>query len=252
MARLCQMRLKNRLLALLPLDDFALIQPYLKLTSHSSGDALAMKGKQIEEVHFPEGGVLALLDESAGGVRVAAGLIGSEGAAGVDALLGQELWAHQVLLRGADAAMVTIEAARLRHACRLSPRIEALLLRYTGNLMRQFARNAILNLSAPLEIRMARWILLYHDRLDGDDFPMTHEEIGIMLGVRRASATDVLHVLEGRGAIRNSRGRLNVRDRARLEAVAGAGYGDVETNYRKLIGPFGKSAAAQRLAFAGK
>jgi hypothetical protein len=91
---------------------------------------------------------------------------------------------------------------------------------------------------------MARWILLYHDRLEGDEFPMTHEEIGIMLGVRRASATDILHILEGERAIHNARGRLVIRDRARLEEIAGDTYGEVEATYRALIGRFGKGNAA--------
>ena len=246
MSRICQTQVGNRLLRMLRDDDFALLQPYLGRTTLRSGDRFAVKGGRIAELGFPEGGVAAFLDEGAGGERVAAGVTGFEGALGVDALLGQAQWAHDVLLRGADAHVVTIPAERLLHACALSRRIHDLLLRFAGNLTRQFARNGMLNLSAPMEARMARWILLYHDRLDGDDFPMTHEEISIMLGVRRASATDILHVLEGHGAIRNSRGRLQVRDRARLEQIAGAGYGDIEANYRTLIGPFGKGVGVRR------
>jgi CRP-like cAMP-binding protein len=249
MSRVCQSRISNRLLRLLLPDDFALLQPYLQLTHHRSGDSLACKGEPIQQVCFPEGGVVAFLDQVSAGERIAAGLVGLEGMVGADVLLGQERWGHSVLLRGADAALLSIDVDRLRHACRLSGRIEALLLRFAGNLMRQFARNAALNLTAPLEVRLARWILLYHDRLEGDEFPMTHEEISIMLGVRRASATDILHVLEGHGAIRNQRCRLLIRDRARLEQLAGSAYGDVEANYRTLIGPFGKGATAARPAF---
>lgn len=249
MSRLCQSRIRNRLLGLLPSDDFALLQPYLQHRYHRSGNALACRSERIQQVCFPEGGVAAFLDRMPGDEPIAAGLVGAEGMVGADVLLGQEQWAHDVMLRGADAALLAIDADRLLHACRHSVRIAALLLRFAGNLMRQFARNAVLNLTAPLEVRLARWILLYHDRLDGDEFPITHEEIGIMLGVRRASATDILHVLEGHGAIRNQRCRLIVRDRARLEQLAGVAYGDVEANYRQLIGPFGKGATVARPAF---
>jgi hypothetical protein len=83
-----------------------------------------------------------------------------------------------------------------------------------------------------------------HDRIDGDEIQLNHECIGRMLGVRRATVTDTLHVLEGGGAIGSSRGRIWVRDRALLEACAGPSYGFAETQYRKLIAPFGKGAAA--------
>jgi DNA-binding MarR family transcriptional regulator len=81
-----------------------------------------------------------------------------------------------------------------------------------------------------------------HDRLPGDEIALRHEDIGNMLGVRRASVTDTLHMLEGAGAIRSSRGRLTVRSRAVLEELAGDSYGFPEAQYRRLIAPFGKSS----------
>jgi hypothetical protein len=115
------------------------------------------------------------------------------------------------------------------------------MLRFAGYFTLQVSRAAVTNLIEPLERRMARWILLYHDRLEGDEISMTHEEIGIMLGVRRASATDVLTSLKGLRAIRSERGRLVVRDRYLLEQIAGETYGDAEADYRRMIGPFGKT-----------
>jgi hypothetical protein len=80
-----------------------------------------------------------------------------------------------------------------------------------------------------------------HDRIDGDEIRLMHEHIGRMLGVRRATVTDTLHVLEGRLAIRNTRGSIVVRDRRVLEELAGHSYGFAEAHYRRLIGPFSRA-----------
>jgi CRP-like cAMP-binding protein len=242
---------RNALLAALPAEEFELLRPFLKRVSHRSGDVLAQARAPIDPICFPEGGVAAFLAIAAGGQRAAAGLVGYEGVIGVASLLGQTHWSHEVVLRGEDSSAVVIGTDRLLDACRQSPVLNGLLLRFAGILMLQFARTGTANLVSQLERRMARWILLYHDRLEGDEFAMTHEEIGIMLGVRRASATDILHILEGEQAIRNARGRIAVRDRARLEAIAGDTYGEVEAQYRAVIGPFGKSAGPQAQAQAG-
>lgn len=254
MSNIVQSGSRNSLVSALPAEDFALLQPHLKRVNHRSGDVLAQMDSPIDPICFPEGGVAAFLAIAGGGQRAAAGLVGYEGMIGVGALMGQTRWAHEVVLRGEDGSCLIVGADRLLDACRQSPGLNALLLRFAGVLMLQFARTGTANLVTQLERRMARWILLYHDRVQGDEFPMTHEEISIMLGVRRASATDILHVLEGERAIRNARGLIAVRDRARLEAIAGDSYGDVETQYRALIGPFGKTApspAAHEQAQAG-
>jgi len=178
------------------------------------------------------------------GNQLAVGMIGYEGVIGASLLHGASEWRHDVIARGADATALCIDSRRLLEACRQSPALLSLLLRFTGCFVLQVSRATVTNLVEPLERRMARWILLYHDRLEGDGIAMTHQEIGIMLGVRRASATGVLHILEGLRAIRSEHGRVVVRDRAKLEQIAGETYGDAEADYRRLIAPFGKSAQA--------
>ena len=75
-----------------------------------------------------------------------------------------------------------------------------------------------------------------HDRLDGNELPLTHGFIAIMLGVRRSGVTEALQVLEGEGMIRGGRGKITVINRAKLEAAAGTSYGVPEAEYRRLIG----------------
>lgn len=243
MNQLSQRPVGNALLSLLNADDFELIRPHLKRVSHSSGDVIAAPGAPLDYARFPEGAVTALLTVMRDGARLAVGLIGYEGLIGCPLLHGARQWQHEVVVRAAQSTALRIDCDRLLDACRQSPSLHHLLLRYSGNFVSQVGRTSVSNLVEPLERRMARWILLYHDRLDGDDVPITHAELGIMLGVRRASITDMLHVLEGRHAISGMRGHIVVRDRARVEEIAGETYGDVERDYAALIGPFGKSPA---------
>ncbi len=239
-----QREARNLLLARLAKEDFAQIQPFLARVHYDVDRVVAAPGDPIDTICFPEGGITALLSVMADGSRVAVGLIGNEGVVGAPLLHGADRWHWEVVVRAQSSTALVIPADQLLAAFHAAPGLQELLLRYSGSFTRQVSCTSVANMVGTLDRRMARWILLYHDRLPGDEIVMTHQEIGIMLGVRRASATDVLHVLEGVGAIRNARGRITVRDRARLEDMAGDIYGGAEADYRRLIGPFGKAAAA--------
>ena len=102
--------------------------------------------------------------------------------------------------------------------------------------MIQVGQTALANGSHTLEQRLARWLLMYHDRVDGDEVFTTHEFLSLMLGVRRAGVTDALKILEDRGMISTKRGRVTVLDRMGLDGVAGDSYGVPEAEYARLIG----------------
>lgn len=101
-----------------------------------------------------------------------------------------------------------------------------------------FSRKPLANGVSHIDERLARWLLMCHDRVDGNAVAITHKFLGMMLGVRRSSVTDTLHILEGRGLIQAARGIITIKDRAKLERVAGASYGVPEAEYRRLIGEF--------------
>ena len=103
--------------------------------------------------------------------------------------------------------------------------------------MTQTAQSALVNGSSIIEERLARWILMCRDRLDSNEFPITHDFLSMMLGVRRSSVTDAIHLLEGANLIKATRGNILIVDRDRLERAAGASYGVPEAEYRRLIGP---------------
>jgi hypothetical protein len=127
---------------------------------------------------------------------------------------------------------------RFSAAMRASKSLNALLLRYVQAFMVQTAHTAISNARATLDRRLARWILMGHDRVAGDSLPLTHEFLALMLGVRRAGVTETVHALASRGMIDAGRGQIVVRDRKALEKCAGKSYGVPEAEYRRLIGTF--------------
>jgi CRP-like cAMP-binding protein len=113
--------------------------------------------------------------------------------------------------------------------------IRDLLLRYIHCSDMQLAYSALANARYSLHERLARWLLMCHDRIDGDDLPLTHEFLALMLGVRRSGVTEQIHILEGNHSIKATRANIRILDRTKLEQVAGGCYGVPEKEYRRLI-----------------
>ena len=124
----------------------------------------------------------------------------------------------------------------LREAMQTSPTLQALLLRYGQALMVQTAQTALANGRAKIGERLARWLLMAHDRADGDELPLVHEFLALMLGVRREGVTLALQRLEGINLIGAKRGRITILDRKGLEECADGSYGVPEAEYERLFG----------------
>jgi CRP-like cAMP-binding protein len=116
-----------------------------------------------------------------------------------------------------------------------SPRLREVLLRFVQSFLIQATHTAISNGSARLEERLARWLLMAHDRIESDDLPLVHEFLALMLGVRRPGVTIGIHSLEGAGLIEARRGVIKILDRKGLEDAANASYGVPEAEYRRLM-----------------
>jgi hypothetical protein len=129
-----------------------------------------------------------------------------------------------------------ISSEALREAMDVSPTLRLFLLRFVLSQQVQTEHTALANAQAQLEERLCRWLLMCHDRVDGDVLELTHEFISTMLGVRRAGVTLAIHMLEGRGLIQAERGRIRVADREGLEAGAGGIYGKPEAEFERLVG----------------
>lgn len=234
-AALSQETTGNRLLRALTRADFALLEPHLSRVSFAVGDEIAAAGERIDEVRFPEAGIAGILNHTESDRRLAIGLVGLEGMVGWPVLLGDERWPHDVAMRAEAGTALRIGAPALSAAVERSASLRQSLLRFAHVFGLQVGQNVCSALIHPVDRRMARWILLYHDRVAGDEINLTHEEFRLMLGVRRSSVTDALHRLESERAVRGLRGRVIVRDRRRLLELAGETYGVPEAAYRRLI-----------------
>lgn len=229
-------RQMNRLLASLTPADLALLTPHLEPTRFTIGDAIIRAGDRIETICFLESGIGGVLDALEGDRRYAVGLIGAEGYIGWPLLLGDDRSPYDVVMRAENGHALRLPADAFLAAVDASATLGAACRRFAQAFMTQMGRTIVSALAHSIEQRMARWILMYHDRVRGDDIWMTHEEFRLMLGVRRSSVTDALHRLEEDRAIRSLRGQVIVRDRARLMALAGDTYGFAEQEYRRLTG----------------
>lgn len=230
----------NAFLRSLGAGDAALIAPMMTMTCCRSGDRLGMEPDSAARIHFPVTLVASMGQGSAQGGR---GLIGREGLIGWPAMLGLAPDEHgaQVLFDGGTALVLPVR--RMQVACFASPTLAMSLLRFVQAYTVQLSSMLQHSASAPLAQRLSAWLLMLHDRIDGDAIGITHQLLASHLGVRRASVTDALHRLEGERAVRCDRRSIEVRDRALLEQCAGRVYGGTEAAYRRSIGPFGKSRA---------
>ena len=231
-----QSSIRNRLLRAMSPEDYALLTPYMELVKADKGTTLFKQDEPIESVWFMESGVGSIITVSPEGLQAENGLFGREGFAPVGVVLGADRAPHLGMIQIGGDFMVRIPAARLTEACERSVSLRTLLLRYAQTLSVQTAYTALTNAVHPIDERLARWILMCDDRMDGE-LALTHEFMSVMLAVRRPTVTTSLHVLEGNGFICADRGSIVVRNRAALEEFAGDSYGAPEREYERLIGP---------------
>ena len=225
----------NLLLASLSAEDLALLMPHLTPVSFAVGDFITRAGDPIDSLCFFEQGIAGILDSLEDDRRYAVGLVGAEGFIGWPLLLGDGRSPYDVTMRAEHGRALRIPADAVLSAIAASPTLHRTLLRFVHVFMLQMSRTIVSSLAHPIERRMARWILLYHDRVQSDEICMTHEEFRLMLGVRRSSITDALHRLEEEQAIRGLRAKVVVRCRDKLLQLAGDTYGHPEQEYRRLI-----------------
>ncbi|HEY4860882.1 MAG TPA: Crp/Fnr family transcriptional regulator [Xanthobacteraceae bacterium] len=225
----------NRLLAALSRADLGLLQPHLKHGPLKLRQDLERPNRRIDYVYFPDGGFASVVAVQSNNTRVEVGLIGYEGMTGTSILLGSDRTPHSTYIQAAGQGQ-RIRTLKLRQAMEASKSLRMLLLRYVQVFMVQTAHTAISNARGRLDARLARWILMAHDRVRDETLPLTHEFLSLMLGVRRAGVTETLHSLESQKLIYTGTGRVTLRNRKGMERAAGNSYGTPEAEFRRLIG----------------
>src|SRR3954463_9050732 len=175
---------RNRLLMALPPDDLVRLRPRLEAVELPLRQVLHAPGKPIGAVHFPEtgsGSTLACMEDGDAGE---VGQIGNEGMVGLPLLLGGDSDDLEAVVQSPGTAL-RLDAQAFHESLEQIPALQTLLLRYALVHHGQVARTAACNGRHPIDQRLARWLLMAHDRSEGDEFPMTHEFLSMMLGVRR-------------------------------------------------------------------
>jgi CRP-like cAMP-binding protein len=229
---------RNRLLAALPPEDLARLWPLLEPVEFAARQILHAPEEPIRAVHFPESGYVSRLAPMEDGDSAEIGLVGPEGLVGLAILLGADRDGFELLVQSPGTAL-RMEAGAFRDALDRIPSLRPLLNRYALAHFEQVARTGACNGRHHVDQRLARWLLMAHDRVDGDSFPMTHEFLSMMLGVRRAGITVAAGTLQKAGLIRYERGRMEITDRPGLEAVSCECYGTARRAYDRLLGPPG-------------
>jgi CRP-like cAMP-binding protein len=226
---------RNRLLAALSPDDLALLQPHLHSTAMELLKDMERPNRPIEAVYFMEAGIASVVAIQSDETRVEVGLIGREGMSGIAVVLGGDQSPQSTYIQVAgEAQRITIN--ELRKAMHASETLRGLLLKFAQAFMVQTAQTAIANARAHIDQRLARWILMAHDRTGDANLPLTHEFLALMLGVRRAGVTEALQSLKRKKLIDTGRNQIVLLNRKGIERAAGDSYGVPEKEYRRLIG----------------
>jgi CRP-like cAMP-binding protein len=172
---------------------------------------------------------------NSGDGKIEVGVIGREGMVGLPIVLGIDQTPYEHFMQIAGHGW-RIAVQDLEQAMAQSSSLHRQLLRFAQASHVQASETAFANANSDVEARLARWLLMCHDRVEGSDIPLTHEFIAMMLGVRRPGVTVALHVLEGMQIIRSKRGVITVLDREKLEELADEAYGLSEAEYTRLMG----------------
>jgi CRP-like cAMP-binding protein len=233
----------NTLLSALSDDDFGSIRPHLARVPLTRQMVLVTPDVPIKHVYFPESGIASVVSVMAASGRTEVGIFGRDGVSATCLLLGTDRSPHETFVQVEGASALRIDADRYLALIKRSETLRMVLLRYVQTVLVQSAQSIATSAQQRMEARLARWLLMCHDRSDDDEIAITHEFLGMMIAAERSGVTVGLHILEGAGMIRSKRGRVIIRDRIKLEELAGDSYGVPEAEYRRLIGPIGRSSA---------
>ncbi len=225
----------NRILSAIPEEEYGRILPHLTPVRLPRGKVLWDGGDVIRDAYFVAGGMLSLLSTTGEGSTIEVGMIGSEGLAGIAAVLGFEVAPYGVVVQiPAPALRVKVDALRREFA--RGGRLQLLLLRYTHALLTQVSQSASCNRFHTVEERLCRWLLISRDRAESDTLPLTQEFLSHMLGVRRSGVTVAGGVLEQAGFLTHSRGQVVVKDAEGLAGVSCECIRALEEEYEGFVG----------------
>ena len=213
----------NSLLAALPRNECRRLIDDLEQVALNYGEVLYEPGEQIKYVYFLNDSIVSLLTLVDQHQALEVGLVGREGMVGIPLALEIRISPVRALVQGTGTAM-RMKAASFLKELRQSQALRRELHHYTYALMAQITQTAACNRFHVVEARLARWLLMTHDRMQSSPFRLTQEFLSDMLGVRRVGVTKAARMLQQNKLIRYSRGNITILDRKGLEAAACSCY----------------------------
>jgi CRP-like cAMP-binding protein len=220
----------NWLLQAMTGGDRTLLEAAFEEVTLETWQILEKPNQRIPHVYFLTAGLASVVGTTRPEQRIEVGMVGFEGMTGLAVALGHDRSSNETVVQAAGTAF-RLPSRTLRSAMRASPTITATLLRYVHVFMMQASQTALANGRGRLDERLARWLLMWQDRLRTPHLTVTHEFLALLLGVRRQGVTVALHRLEGEGLIRGTRNVVRIIDRPGLLALADGFYGVPEAEY---------------------
>lgn len=211
--------LNNQLLSALPREDYTHILHALELVELIPGKVLYEVTDTIRHAYFPLSGMISLLAITENGNTIEIAMIGKEGMVGLPMVLGTYKTPYRIMVQVRGRAM-KIRANPLRAEFERGGRLHEILLRYTSQVLTQISQSAVCNHFHTAEQRLSRWLLVTQDRTHSNEFSLTQEVISHMLGIPRTHVTKRARVLQEKGLIRYTRGRINIINLGGLEAAS--------------------------------
>jgi CRP-like cAMP-binding protein len=227
-------RQRNSLLQRLSPGDLALLEPHWERQELPIRRDFERPNRPVQAVYFIEAGICSVV-AGANGQKVEVGIIGREGMTGQIVVMGNDRSPNESYMQVAGEGL-RLASTALRDAMNESETLRQMLLRYVQTFTMQASYTALANARGSIEERLARWLLMAHDRIEGDELPLNHEFLALMLGVRRAGVTVALHELASASLIGTKRNCITVLDREGLEETANGLYGTPEAEYKRLMG----------------
>ena len=223
----------NGVLAALAPGDLERLRPHLEPVELPLRMRLAAANRPIEHVYFPESGIASIVTGVGHDIPIEVGIIGREGFVNLPVVTGADRSPNEAFMQSPGQGH-RIGAERLRAAMAARPGLTRVLLHFVHVFMMQTASTVLANGRASIPERLARWLLMAHDRVDGDTLHSTHQFLSIMLGVRRSSVSTALRDFEARKVISRRRGSVSISDRDGLVALARGYYGTAERELERL------------------
>lgn len=225
---------RNRLLLKLTEPDLRAFAPFMQEVYLTKGQILLEPDTLIHYVYFPVDCICSILAATKSELVIEVGMFGFEGMSNLVVTPGDRTFFRTIVI--AQGTALRVNAEDFTRAIHKLPSLSEVALRHRESAAVQFGYSAHAHGSFTIEARLARWILMAIDRWSGAELPITHDLMASLLCVRRSGITTAIAVLEGTGAIKATRGLVTVRNREKLQELAGGCYGPSERAYDLILG----------------